>query len=1054
MRLTDWLTLTRTRTTQTFHPKPKARMRCSLWKPEVLEPRLVLASDFGDARGLAFSQPAEHVIDATQTTLFLGAGVDAENDSWGADEEDGLVDPANDLHLTAGESPTLHVRATNTTGLRGYLCGWIDLDRNGHFEGNERVVVNVTGGVRNRVYQLQFPPVPSDLAPGTAAVVLRLSTDVRGTEPFGRAIGGEVEVYTATIGNVSNGDLSLNEQDGAGPSAEISTVDVGPHVTSAGIVAVTFSEPVTGVSIQDFRLIRDNRLITLPANVLSGSGSTYSLDLTGLTQQYGEYSLTLIAAGSEIKGSAGNYFSQHVTQYWSFHYIPATLTIDRTHITESETATITVTLTDPQTEPAYFSFSDSDAFSHSNSALASFTKKLLVIQPGELSGTTTFLPVQDNAFSAGRQYQVEVGSSVRINGRFFTIDVDEDDPFPVTAIAANGQLHIDSISDGPARIIVTEVRNHNDRLLAYKVSLAIVGPYGGTTWQTLLTVAPKDIAAGIVVNFGDGDDSFHADYNILMPMTINGGAGNDFIYSGIGNDVIDCGDGDDTVIASGGNDTVVGGAGNDRIALWSGNDVADGGTGNDTIEGGDGSDRIDGGVGFDDLYGEDDFTSPDEDGGNDTLNGGDDTDFIFGGPGEDMLLGGRGADYLEDDSGSTIVSDKVAGRVIVTDAGYSEGGYRYRISSLASLQLIGSDGDDYFDASAFTLAPLTIVGGNGNDTIIGSRNADSFWGGEGDDLILGAGGDDRLDGQAGNDTVRGQAGNDSLSGGLGDDRLDAGADANSLIEEADRDLTLSSDPTTRAALFTGLGNDTLVGRFTSAVLTGGESSNRLDAGNFNGTVKLIGLGGADLLIGTAQNDVLDGGVGNDTLSGRSGNDELLGAAGNDELYGGLGADTLTGGRGNDLLDAGAGNDVLTGGDGNDTLLGGLGSDVRYETLNVDAVITGTSITATGLGTDTSTALEGIVLVGGSNANLFDASAASVRVTLIGGAGDDTLIGSAQADVLIGGNRADSTSGTDSLMGNGGVDVLDNDVADTRVDAGADSVVANVFATLPNWIDAL
>lgn len=69
-------------------------------------------------------------------------------------------------------------------------------------------------------------------------------------------------------------------------------------------------------------------------------------------------------------------------------------------------------------------------------------------------------------------------------------------------------------------------------------------------------------------------------------------------------------------------------------------------------------------------------------------------------------------------------------------------------------------------------------------------------------------------------------------------------------------------------------------------------------------------------------------------------------------------------------------------------------------------------------------------------------------------GNDSFVGRFNAALLIGGNRTESTSGIDFLTGNGGVDVLRNDVADTPVDAGADSLVANVFATLPNWIDAL
>ena len=66
-----------------------------------------------------------------------------------------------------------------------------------------------------------------------------------------------------------------------------------------------------------------------------------------------------------------------------------------------------------------------------------------------------------------------------------------------------------------------------------------------------------------------------------------------------------------------------------------------------------------------------------------------------------------------------------------------------------------------------------------------------------------------------------------------------------------------------------------------ASLTGGDSSNTIDASDFTGDV------------------VLHGGAGKDTLSGGSGDDQLFGEAGDDILRGGAGNDRLYGGDGND-----------------------------------------------------------------------------------------------------------------------------------------------------------
>ncbi len=66
---------------------------------------------------------------------------------------------------------------------------------------------------------------------------------------------------------------------------------------------------------------------------------------------------------------------------------------------------------------------------------------------------------------------------------------------------------------------------------------------------------------------------------------------------------------------------------------------ADGGPGNDTIQGGSGDDELSGGGGDDNLYGM---------AGRDTLYGGDGNDGLFGGSGRDTLVGGLGGDRFLD----------------------------------------------------------------------------------------------------------------------------------------------------------------------------------------------------------------------------------------------------------------------------------------------------------------------------------------------------------------------------------------------------------------------
>ena len=67
--------------------------------------------------------------------------------------------------------------------------------------------------------------------------------------------------------------------------------------------------------------------------------------------------------------------------------------------------------------------------------------------------------------------------------------------------------------------------------------------------------------------------------------------------------------------------------------------------------------------------------------------------------------------------------------------------------------------------------PMTVSGGEGNDTLVGGAGNDSLDGGVGDDCLSGNDGDDTLMGLGGNDTLDGGAGNDALYGHAGNDVL-------------------------------------------------------------------------------------------------------------------------------------------------------------------------------------------------------------------------------------------------------------------------------------------
>jgi RTX calcium-binding nonapeptide repeat (4 copies) len=101
----------------------------------------------------------------------------------------------------------------------------------------------------------------------------------------------------------------------------------------------------------------------------------------------------------------------------------------------------------------------------------------------------------------------------------------------------------------------------------------------------------------------------------------------------------------------GGNDFVDGGSGNDQIFTFGGNDQVNSGSGNDAVQTADGVDRIDAGLGNDDVQsgrGKDIVLGQ---AGDDALRGGEDNDDLSGGDGRDRVIGGSGDDTLRDGVG-------------------------------------------------------------------------------------------------------------------------------------------------------------------------------------------------------------------------------------------------------------------------------------------------------------------------------------------------------------------------------------------------------------------
>jgi Ca2+-binding RTX toxin-like protein len=349
-----------------------------------------------------------------------------------------------------------------------------------------------------------------------------------------------------------------------------------------------------------------------------------------------------------------------------------------------------------------------------------------------------------------------------------------------------------------------------------------------------------------VLDGGDGND------------TLMGGALGDRISGGVGNDVVNAGDGDDTVDGNAGNDTLEGGAGTDIIEVTSG--------GNQTITAistvGSSTDEYSGFEGAL-LMGDD---GPNVlDASLATLNV-----TILGGGGDDTLIGGLGDDSIDGGDGTDVLT--LAGtNIILTNSGFSGTGSD-QVANVEGIFLTAGVGNSRLDASAYTLGPVTLVGGSGDDTLLGGAGNDSIEGNNGNDVINGGGGDDLLRGGGGNDVVDGGDGNDSLIGNSGNDTL-RGQGGNDTLQGDD-------------------GDDIILGGDGDDVGTGGNGRDGMNGGagvdNFggdHGDDTVLGGGGDDSLRGGADNDIVLGGAGDDLVNGNGGVDTLAGNAGNDRFVG-------------------------------------------------------------------------------------------------------------------------------------------------------------------------
>jgi Ca2+-binding RTX toxin-like protein len=227
--------------------------------------------------------------------------------------------------------------------------------------------------------------------------------------------------------------------------------------------------------------------------------------------------------------------------------------------------------------------------------------------------------------------------------------------------------------DGTLSVIDTNATNDIVTVTQSGTSIS-VNSNGNTT---VFDVSDVD---EIEVLLGGGNDVVVIGSNITVPVTIDGGDGNDFLAGGGGPSTLIGGNGNDILWGAAGDDTLLGGDGNDDLFGGGGNDAIVGGTGNDIITGG---------------------------AGRDLLIGSQNQDALIGGDGEDILIGG----YTEHDNDIAALDNIMAIWGSTDD-------FNTRVAALTESGGLLEAGVAVFDDDALDI----ILGGAGRDLVFGDTN--------------------------------------------------------------------------------------------------------------------------------------------------------------------------------------------------------------------------------------------------------------------------------------------------------------------------------------------
>lgn len=564
----------------------------------------------------------------------------------------------------------------------------------------------------------------------------------------------------------------------------------------------------------------------------------------------------------------------------------------------------------------------------------------------------------------------------------------QDDPIPLVGISPdpvavlingsplteNSDVYLGQITTSLGTHVILAIYD-NDTSTDYIFNIGGTPFTYPTTLSQFLSVEGSITAAGTATGaFAPGAviplSSF---LNTVELPSITGTTGNDSLPGTAGDEEINGLDGDDTIDGNGGSDTLLGGdgadeidasgnAGNDLINPGDNNGAGDFifmGTGNDTVTF---VDVVDGYVELDYSAVNSGVTGPI----NVTVDGTTNTASVLKGVG-----GTEGTDILEE------VNNPLA-------AGWNVGG----------LSIIGTSGNDIFDINIAGQQWMSIMMGDGVDTL--TLNGDAllrlaFWGAGGINVNLatrtiandGYGNAETIGGTNTVWEIYGSTGDDTVVGSSAYDSYRSGGGGNNSITDFDR---VRYD----------------VGSVTSIVasLEAGTVAVTATGGSFTDTVS-----GVQHLRGSSGNDdITDSELGNERLEGRSGADTIRVLGGDDTISGfEIGVDVL------DVSSPGVSDAAIQ-------------AAFAAATDSVDGALVD-------FGNGSTLLFQGLTAAQVQALDPLEAAVPSEDDLLTGTSGPDTLNGGVGDDTLIG------LEGNDRLLGGPGNDILDGGADDDFLNPG-------------------